>query len=250
MSKMLAALQLYTVRDFTEKDLIGTLKEVKAMGYDTVELAGTYGKPAAELRAILDEIGLLAISAHVGINAFEEDMSGTVADYKTLGCKYIGIPWLSSELLPGGENWEVTKATIQKIIAACKEAGICVMYHNHAHEFDKLPTGEYINDALLAQLPGIAAEVDTGWVDAVGLCPAEYIAKYSGRCPAVHLKDTDRVAKEDRPTGHGTQDMPAIIKAAEAAGSVVLISELDNAVGMTSMEAAKLGRAFLKSMGY
>jgi len=250
MSKPVVALQLYTVRDFTEKDLAGTLKEVKEMGFDYVELAGTYGKPAAELRAIFDEIGLTAISAHVGLDAFEADMNGTVETYKSLGCKYIGIPWLGKEKLPGGENWAATKESFKKVAAALKTAGITLMYHNHAHEFEKLPSGEYINDALFAELPEVETEIDTGWVHAVDLCPAEYIIKYAGRCPVVHLKDTDKNAKEDRPTGQGTQDMPAITKAATAGGAKVLVVELDNAVGMTSLEAAKQGVAYMKSLGY
>jgi len=250
MSKPVVALQLYTVRDFTEKDLVGTLAEVKNMGFDYVELAGTYGKTAAELRPLLDAAGLTAISAHVGLDAFEKDMNGTVETYKSLGCKYIGIPYLGKDRLPGGENWAATKESFQKTLAACKAAGITLMYHNHAHEFDKLPNGDYINDALFAELPEVETEIDTGWVHAVDLCPAEYITKYAGRCPIVHLKDTDKNAKEDRPTGQGTQDMPAITKAAVAGGAKVLVVELDNAVGITSMEAAKQGVEYLKSLGF
>ena len=37
------ALQLYTLRDLTAKNFIGTLKEVAEIGYDGVEFAG-YGK--------------------------------------------------------------------------------------------------------------------------------------------------------------------------------------------------------------
>lgn len=40
MKKFPVALQLYSVRDDLEKDFIGTLKQVKALGYDGVEFAG------------------------------------------------------------------------------------------------------------------------------------------------------------------------------------------------------------------
>jgi len=250
MSKPVIALQLYTIRDFTEKDLPGTLKKVKEIGFNAVELAGMYDKTAPELKAMLDEVGLTAVSAHVGIQAFQADMQGTIDAYKTLGCKYIGIPWLSKEDLPGGENWAQMKESFKEVAAKCKAAGITLMYHNHAHEFDKLPCGTYINDALFNELPEVETEIDTGWVHAVDLCPAEYIRKYAGRCPVVHLKDTDKNAKEDRPVGQGTQDMPAITKAAEESGAKVLIVELDNAVGITSLEAAKQGFDYLKSLGF
>jgi sugar phosphate isomerase/epimerase len=250
MNKPLVALQLYTVRDFTEKDLPGTLRQVKEMGYEYVELAGMYGKPPAELKALLEEAGLKAISAHVPMQAFEEDLNGTVNAYKTLGCKFIGIPWLDNSNLPGGANWEKSKEQFAKITALCKEAGIKLLYHNHAHEFNKLPSGEYILDALFREMPEIETEIDTGWVHAVNIDPGEYIKKYAGRCPVVHLKDTDKNAKEDRPVGQGTQDMRAITKAAEESGASVFVAELDNAVGITSLEAAKQSLDFLRSLNY
>jgi len=250
MSKPAIALQLYTIRDFTEKDLRGTLQKVKEIGYNNVELAGMYNLSAPELKTLLDEVGLNAISAHVGIQAFENDVQGTINDYKTLGCKFIGIPWLDAASLPGGENWATTRALLVKILAAGKTAGIPIMYHNHAHEFEKLPSGEFILDALFADLPEMEAEIDSGWVHAVDLCPAAYIKQYAGRCPVVHLKDTDKNAKEDRPVGQGTQDMPAITKAAVESGAKCFVAELDNAVGITSLEAAKQSFDYLKSLGF
>ena len=244
------ALQLYTVRDFAQQDLKGTLQKVKAMGYDQVELAGMYDKSPQELRALLDEVGLTAISAHVGIDPFEADLKGTVSAYKTAGCSYIGVPWLNAEQLPGGEKWPTVKALLQQIAAECKNQGIVLMYHNHAHEFEKLPNGEYIQDAFFAELPEIEAEIDSGWVDAVNLCPAAYIRQYAGRVPVVHLKDTCKNAKTDKPVGQGTQDMPAITKAAVESGTKVFVAELDEAVGLTSLEAAQQSIEYLKSIGF
>jgi sugar phosphate isomerase/epimerase len=249
MSKPIAALQMYTVRDFAEKDLADTLRQVKEMGYDAVELAGMYGKSPAELKAMLDEAGLVAISAHVPMPA-EKDLDDTVNAYKTVGCKYIGIPWLGAEALPGGQNWDASKALLVKLKEKCAAAGIKLMYHCHAHEFEKLPNGQYILDQLFIELPQIDNEIDSGWVDFVGLDPAAYIRKYKGKVPVIHLKDTDRNAKEDRPVGQGTQNMPEITKAAEESGTAVLVAELDEAVGMTSLEAARQARAYLKSLGY
>lgn len=250
MSKPVVALQLYTVRDFAEKDLKATLQKVKDMGYEYVELAGTYGLSATDFRAVLDDAGLNAISAHVGFGAFENSVENTVADYNILGCKYIGIPHLDASLLPGGERWEYSKEILQKAAAACKAVGIVPMYHNHAHEFEKLPCGTYILDEFFNQLPEFEAQIDSGWVDAVDLCPAEYIKQYAGRCPSVHLKDTDKNQKIDKPTGQGTQDIPATTSAAAASGTKVFVAELDEAVGLSSLDAAAQSLEYLKSIGY
>ena len=42
------ALQVYSVRDFAEKDFKETMEKVKAMGYEGVELAGLYGHTAPD----------------------------------------------------------------------------------------------------------------------------------------------------------------------------------------------------------
>ena len=59
------ALQLYSVRHEMKKDFLGTLREVKAQGYDGVEFAGLHGNDPAQVAAWCDEIGLTPISAHV-----------------------------------------------------------------------------------------------------------------------------------------------------------------------------------------
>ena len=254
MSKPIIALQLYTVRDFANKDLPGTLKQVKAMGYDAVELAGTYGLTAAEFKKQLDDAGLEAVSAHVPITALEESSAGTAALYKALGCKLISVPWLSLGALPGGEGFDATNATMKRAANLCREHGILLGYHNHDFEFKTLSCGSFILDALFDAIgPEILqAQIDTGWVLAAGQDPVPYVKKYKGRCPSVHLKDIVKVGDvfEDRPVGKGSQDIPAVIDAAIEADAYIMVVELDNAVGMTSLEAAKQSREYLKSIGY
>ncbi|MCL2572663.1 MAG: sugar phosphate isomerase/epimerase [Defluviitaleaceae bacterium] len=252
MSAQVIALQLYTVRDFAEKDLAATLSQVKAMGYDAVELAGTYSLKALDFKKLLDEAGLIAISAHVPIDGFDDNDEGLIADYKALGCKLISIPWLPLEALPGGSGYEKTKASLIKAAEACKEQGIMLAYHNHDFEFKTLPCGNAILDVFLDEVAFVQAQLDTGWITAAGQDPVSYIKKYSGRCPSVHLKDIVKVDGkfEDRPIGQGIQDMAAVIKAAIEAGAFILVAELDEAVGMTSLEAARQSREYLKSIGY
>ncbi|MCL1878960.1 MAG: sugar phosphate isomerase/epimerase [Defluviitaleaceae bacterium] len=251
MSKLFVALQLYTVRDFTETDVAGTLRKVKAMGYDYVELAGTYGMGFAEFKALLDEIGLNAISAHVQYDDLRANMEETIASYKSLGCKYVIIPMMQNDVLPGGKN--CSKEFFVQFCYACIQEDVIPAYHNHAHEFERLSSGEFILDKLFADVPALFAEIDTGWVTAAGLCPEEYIKKYTGRCCVVHLKDNAKNADgkyEDRPVGKGSQNMAGIINAAVAAGAAGFVAELDRAVGLSSLDAAKESREYLKSLGY
>jgi sugar phosphate isomerase/epimerase len=243
MKKPFVSLQLYTVRDFATDNLEKTLREVKKMGYDFVELAGTYDLKAAEFRKLLDEIGLVANSAHVQFNALEENLHGTIAEYKQIGCEYIVIPMLAAEKLPGGS--ECVKDALEKFCAACKKEGLVPAYHNHAFEFEKLPDGMFKLDKLFYDLPDMYAQLDIGWVKAAGQSPEAYIAKYAGRCPLVHFKEPEAL-----PVGKGSQNIPAVIETALASGVEGFVLELDKSVGMTSLEAAAESREYLKSLGY
>jgi AraC-like DNA-binding protein len=108
MKKHLIALQVYSVRDVAEKDFAGTVRKVKEMGYDGVELAGTYGMTAVEIKKILDETGLELVSAHVPMNQLEDD--AVLDDFAATGMKYIAIPWFDE---PG--NQEELAATVERI---------------------------------------------------------------------------------------------------------------------------------------
>ena len=57
-------LQLYTLRDELQKDMLGTLRQVAAIGIKEVELYDLYGKTAAEFAKILKDDGLAAPSGH------------------------------------------------------------------------------------------------------------------------------------------------------------------------------------------
>ena len=86
------AIQLYTVRDQAAADFEGTLKAVKAMGYEGVEFAGLCGKTPAEVKALCEEIGLTPISAHVAYCEMMADPKGVLSAYAEIGCKYVPSP--------------------------------------------------------------------------------------------------------------------------------------------------------------
>jgi sugar phosphate isomerase/epimerase len=273
MSKLSVALQIYSVRDFAEKDLTGTLQKVKEMGYDSVELAGLYGHSVGSFRAALNEAGLTALSAHVPFFEMEADTAGTVLHYKQLGCRYMAIPWLSEDYCPGGSKFDTTLRVINEVGRLCVENGMTLLYHNHDFEFKKLPDGTFALDYLYQQVPAniLQTELDTCWVKVAGQDPAAYVLKYAGRSPVVHLKDfykegapvrpyeligaddkaeAPRGVFEFRPVGHGMQDFPLILKASEEAGASWVVVEQDMSVGRTSLEAAEMSREYLRSQGY
>ena len=183
------AIQVYSVRGDANADARGTLQKIKDMGYDGVEFAGFCNQTPADLKKICDEIGLVAISGHISMDAVL-DVEKTVADYSVLGVKYLALAWLAEERRPGGPLWNETREALIAFATAAKKAGITFCYHNHDFEFEKID-GKYKLDIMYEEIPAdlLQTELDTCWVNVGGENPADYIRKYSGRAPLVHLKD-------------------------------------------------------------
>ena len=67
-------LQMYSVRDAAEKDLLGTLEKVAALGYHYAEFAGFFGYSAEAVRDKLLECGMEVSSTHTGMQELADDV--------------------------------------------------------------------------------------------------------------------------------------------------------------------------------
>ena len=145
-------LQLYSVRDDLEKDFEGTLRKVKALGYDAVEFAGLFGHGAEEVRNLCKEIGLIPLSAHVPFVDMMNDPDGVLKVYADIGCKFVVIPYLTEEYRPGQPKFQEVIDGAKLLGKKAKELGMQLCYHNHDFEFVKL-NGEYALDILYKEVP-------------------------------------------------------------------------------------------------
>ena len=271
MRKAMIGYQLYSAREECSKDLLSVLKQLKTLGYDAVEFAGFYGHTAEEIKGMLDEAGLVAVSDHVPYAAITADMFGVIRDHLTIGCKCIAIPYLGDEDRPGNPGFATVLRVIAKFGALCKAAGIQLLYHNHDFEFEKI-SGMYALDFMYEAIDEeiLKTEIDTCWVNYSGVNPSEYIRKYAGRAPIVHMKDfvgsrggaqpyalikadgTDdgknaaETTFEFRPVGHGCQDVGSIIEAGLEAGAFCFVVEQDQWYNRTPLEAAAMSIETLK----
>ena len=270
MKTLPVALQLYTVRDHLAEDFEGTLKAVKAAGYDYVEPAGMLGHTCEEFKAALDAAGLKAVSSHVPLAEMAENPEKVIADYAKLGIKYVVVPYLPEELRYGTDKFDSTLADIAKIAKCAKACGMQLLYHNHDFEFTKTADGRYALDYMYDTVSELATELDVCWVRVGGACPVEYLKKYADRAPVVHLKDyvgeksanmyeligikSDAAPKpstfEFRPVGAGVQDFPAILAAVVETNAEYVVVEQDQSYAQDSVAAAKQSRDYLKTLGW
>ena len=241
---MRLSVQLYTLRDPLAQDLAGTLKQVREIGLEYVELAGLNGKSAQEYKALLDDLGLKVSGAHIGVGDLTNNFEGTIADAKVLGIPTVIIPWMGAE--EGANGWDKVGQALQPIGEKVKAEGLKFAYHNHAHEFE----GGGLDALYAATDPSVVqAELDLAWVHIGGQDPAAYVRKYAGRIPAVHLKDYDPAQTPQwRPAGTGILDFDAILAACRETNIEFGVIELDQSPA-DPIDAVRESFEFFKSKG-
>lgn len=246
-------IQMYTLRDQTERDFLGTLGKVAEMGYRAVEFAGYFGVSAGELRRTLDGLGLAAPSAHVGLDFssldnLERALSREIEYAAELGLQYIITP---SAPLPENPSIEDVTAVIpflERASAMVRAAGMQYGYHNHAYEFAQVE-GKAVIDIWLEQIPAehMLAEFDLGWVHRGGARPVDYVSRYAGRVPLVHIKDFG-ADNEETDLGQGQVDFRSVFAAAEDSGILYYIVEQE-VYAVSSLASAKLALDYFRSLG-
>ena len=277
MGKRPVGIQVYGLRDLLEETpekFEEVMKEVKAMGYDGVELAGLYGMEPRDVREILDRVGLVPVSAHVPLVNMMADAEKCAEEYAAIGVKYVAVPYLPEEYRPMTAGYDKVIEEMKRIGGVMKEHGIQLLYHNHDFEFVTLPDGTYGFDDIYAKIDAdtLKVEPDLCWIDVAIQQPAEYVKKYADRCPVVHLKDyvkkgqvqnmykligidEEEGEKEEgffefRPVGFGQQNWKPILEEVENSCAEWVIVEQDEHYDMSPLEAARKSRLFLKTLGW
>ncbi|TXK81882.1 sugar phosphate isomerase/epimerase [Paenibacillus sp. N3.4] len=233
MTRLGIGVQLYTLRDDMAQDMEGTLRQVAKLGYEGVEFAGYYDKPADELKALLDELGLKAIGSHISLERLRNNLQGEIDYLHTIGAKYAICPYVAAEDRENVEQWKAIIAECEAFAKETNKQGLQFLYHNHDFEFHFKINEEFVFDAMYVKTgeDAINVEMDVCWVQFAGQDPLAYIAKYAGRLPLVHFKDFTKDEEGKLVTlelGLGDVPLKEVITAAEQAGVEWLVVEQDN----------------------
>jgi sugar phosphate isomerase/epimerase len=220
------SIQLYTLRREAQKDFLGVLKEVASSGYVGVEMSKLYGNRPAEVRRMLDDLGLVASSAHVDLPT-PENIQETVDTANALGYKMI-ISNMGPEMFSGPDGVKTVAEALQKAAALLKPHGLRFGYHNHWWELDRAD-GRLKYDLLMELAPDIFGELDIYWASNFGAVNVpEVIKRHRSRLPMLHIKDGPLVKGQPHtPVGAGKVDVTGCIRAADPKLLQWLVVELD-----------------------
>lgn len=212
-------MHLYTMRDVLAKDFAGTVEQLAEIGYATVGVSGRHGYGAADIRRMLDTVGLRTVLEHVAYTTLTgSGLPQALEDLHTLGARWPVVPSLPGSMhSPAG--YREAAREFNRIGAASREAGLGpVLFHNHDGDHDVLD-GENLYDILVRETDPhlVAFELDVYWASKGGADPATYFVRHRRRFPALHVKD---MAPDGgfADVGSGTLDFAAMFDDAQVGG--------------------------------
>lgn len=240
--------QLYSVRNLCSKDLPGTLKAIKEIGYAGVEFAGYYGRSAKELKQMLDDNGLVACGTHTGVDTIKpENIQATIAFNAEIGNKFLMVPGMKAETK---EDWLNRAKEFNAASVTAKAAGFYVGYHNHQHEFKTKFDGVCAWEIFFGNTsPDVCIQMDVGHVVSAGEDPIKWLKKFPGRSRTFHAKEVypGPGILGQAPAGVTGVDWPAVFAATDADVTEWYIVESE--ADPNTLEKVKGCFEFLKSKG-
>jgi len=182
------ALQLYSVRDLFKDNPAAVLKQVKEMGYAGVEFAGLAGKSPKEMRAMLDDTGLVACGTHIGLNSIKpENIGKTMEENQILGNPHLIVPGMNANTK---EGWVEFAEIFNQAADTAAKNSMFVGYHNHQGEFKDKFDGVCKWEIFCSNIhPNVILQMDVGHVATAGEDPVAWMKKFPKHYRTIHAKE-------------------------------------------------------------
>ena len=243
--------QLFTIRDFlkTPENIVKSMRKVKNIGYNLVQVSGVGSIDPKELKKILDDEGLKCIITHEPGIEILNNPEKIIEKLDILNCQYTAYPH-PHKAFETKEDWIELAENLNKAGEKFKKAGKLLSYHNHAFELQRFGKKTALDIIFEKTDPeNLAGELDTYWLQYGGSNPADWVKKLKNRMPVLHLKDFG-VVKEKidmYEIGYGNLNFKKIIKTALKCGVEYFFVEQDRCQ-RDPFESLKMSFDYLKEL--
>jgi sugar phosphate isomerase/epimerase len=188
-------LELYSVRQEFVKDMAGTIKAVGKMGYEGVELFGSYADwtpaKAKEAHTMIKDAGMKCWSAHTGAKYFTPEHLDRVIELNSiLESKYMIMS--SAGKVDGIDGWKKVAVSLNTAAEKLKKVKKGTGFHNHASEFMPLNGQKPIEVLAKETVKDVVLQLDVGTCIEAGTDPIAWIKANPGRIRSLHMKDWKR----------------------------------------------------------
>ena len=236
--KLPVGFQVWTIKDQLVKDFPGSLKMMKGLGYQCVEMCSPPGYEssgfgplmklkAKEMRQIINDAGLLFESTHYGMDEFRKNLKERIEFAAESGQKQMVLSSFGLSQKATMSDWKKAADELNKFGMESKKAGIQMGFHNHHGEFASIE-GVLIYDELLKQFdPDLVKMQFQVAVISIGYKAATYFEKYPGRFISAHLADWSPAEKKNVPLGKGIVDWKEFFASVGKGGIKNIFVEMD-----------------------
>jgi len=246
---MKLGIQLYSVLNEFKQDEHRTFEVLSRMGYQGIEFAFSFGtQPSGRLKEDLQRLNLCPVSFYSSypLDELTNPEHELYLRAKELEMQYITIG--SGAFVRN--DWPGTIKKVIKIAGVARKHGLTLNYHNHTDEFELI--GDKHALALLAEQTDpelIKIELDTHFTMKAGEKPLEWMERFAGRMPLLHIKDIKLNEKKVIEIGDGDLDIENVWRTAEKIGVQWVIVEFHNIAGHAPLDSSQRCIANLKKRG-
>lgn len=225
--------QFFSIRTecTTHEGLYNSMKKIKDIGYEIIQISGVCDIEAEKLRAFSDEFSLPITCTHKPLDAILGDTDNLIKYHKIIGCPVIGLGSIPGDYRTSIEGARSVFVKLNEAAKKIKDAGLRFAYHNHAFEFAPID-GTNIFNVVFEEFPEIDFIQDVYWTRYAGANTLEILEKIAkaGRMTNIHYKDMKEEPQGPMcPCGEGVTDFAAITAMCKKYGIENVLVEQDNA---------------------
>lgn len=244
-------IQLYAVRQLTQRDLPGTLARLAEIGYREVEFAGYFGRSPEQTRALLTQYKLTSPSTHIGYDQLGANWDRALDEALARGHRYVTVPWLPESARSAEASRRVADE-FNRAGEAARRRGLRFAYHNHDFEFIRTGDTTPFNVLLANTDPqNVSFQLDVYWAVKAGADPLTLIRQHPTRFTMLHVKDSGGPPDHRQvDVGAGTIDFAAILRLDQSQRGVIEHVFIEHDQPADPMAFAKASFDYLSRLQY
>ena len=262
----------------SEKEALDTLRQIKAAGYDGLELNGFMIRPSSlmvrlltkaagmpvgkgghlDWPNLLKETGLGCVSLHEDLGTVTKDPKSVAKEAKALGCDQVVITGMYRFDYGNEEAVKDLAANLNTQGERLKEEGISLLYHNHNCEFRKVAPRRTAFDVLVEETNPefVNFEFDSYWPTEAGASALTLMDKLGERLKLYHINDrgtrvvgpsmTPILKSDSMELGFGNMNLEALTRQALKVGvKAIILESHKNWIDKSPVKSLQVSSEFL-----